>query len=52
LTPREEAGLSEANSVRPETYLAYLKGMYQFRQETPEADRRGIEILYEVEFYC
>ena len=26
----------------------YLKGMYQFRQETPEADRRGVEILEEV----
>ncbi len=48
LTPREEAGLAEANSVRPDTYLAYLKGMYQFRQETPEADQRGIEILEEV----
>ncbi len=45
LTPREEAGLAQANPVRPDTYRAYLKGMYQFRQETPEADRRGIEIL-------
>ena len=45
LTPREEAGLAEANSVRPDSYIAYLKVMYQFRQETPEADRRGIEIL-------
>lgn len=48
LTPREEAGLAAANSVQPDTYLAYLKGMYQFRQETPEADQRGIEILEEV----
>jgi TolB-like protein len=48
LTPREEAGLAQANPVRPDTYRAYLKGMYQFRQETPEADRRGIEILEEV----
>ena len=48
LTPREEAALAEANPVRPDTYRAYLKGMYQFRQETPEADRRGIKILEEV----
>ena len=48
MTPREEAGLSEANSLRPDTCLAYLKGMYQFRQETPEADQRGVEILEEV----
>jgi len=48
LTPREETALAEANPVRPDTYRAYLKGMYQFRQETPEADRRGIEILEEV----
>jgi TolB-like protein/Tfp pilus assembly protein PilF len=48
LTPREEAALAEATPVRSETYRAYLKGMYQFRQETPEALRRGIEILEEV----
>ena len=48
LTPQEEATLAEANPVRPDTYRAYLKGMYQFFQDTPEADRRGIEILEEV----
>jgi len=48
LTPREEAALAKANPVRPETYREYLKGMYQFRQETWEADGRGIEILEEV----
>ncbi len=48
LTLREEAALTEANPVHPDTYRAYLKGMYQFRQETPEADRRGVEILEEV----
>jgi TolB-like protein/Flp pilus assembly protein TadD len=48
LTPREEAALAKANPVRPDTYREYLKGMYQFRQETPEADRRGVEILEEV----
>jgi TolB-like protein/Flp pilus assembly protein TadD len=48
LMPREEVALAAANRVRPDSYRAYLKGMYQFRQETPEADRRGIEILEEV----
>ena len=48
LTPREEIRLAEATPVPPDTYRAYLKGMYQFRQETPEADRRGVEILEEV----
>jgi TolB-like protein/tetratricopeptide (TPR) repeat protein len=47
LTPREEVVLAETTEVRPDTYRAYLKGMYQLRQETPEADRRGIEILEE-----
>jgi TolB-like protein/Tfp pilus assembly protein PilF len=48
LTPSEEATLAKADPVRPEIYRMYLKGMYQFRQETPEADRRGVEILEEV----
>jgi len=48
LTAREEAGLAKADPVRPDSYRAYLKGMYQFRQESPEANRRGIEILEEV----
>ena len=48
LTPREEIALAEANPVRSSTYRAYLKGMYQFRQETRETDRRGVEILEEV----
>ena len=48
MTPREAAVLAEANPVRPDTYRAYLKGMYQLFQETPEADRRGVEMLEEV----
>ena len=48
LTPREKIALAITKPVNPDTYRAYLKGMYQFRQETPEADRRGIEILEEV----
>jgi TolB-like protein/Tfp pilus assembly protein PilF len=48
LTPREEASLTQAPSIRPELYRDYLRGMYQFFQDTPEADFRGIEILEEV----
>jgi TolB-like protein len=48
LMPREEIALAEPNPVRPDTYRAYLKGMYQFFQETPEADLRGVEMLEEV----
>ena len=48
LTPREEAALAQAPKVRPDTYREYLKGMYQFRQDSPEAAWRGIEILEEV----
>ena len=48
LTPREEAALAKAAPVRPNIYRTYLKGMYQFFQDTPEADLRGITILEEV----
>ena len=47
LTPREEVVPAKTTQVRPDTYRAYLKGMYQLSQETPGADRRGIEILEE-----
>jgi len=48
LTPREEAILAKADPVRPDIHRAYLKGMYQFFQDTPEADLRGVEILEDV----
>ncbi len=48
LTPREQAALAEVRRVQPDTYRAYLKGMYQFFQETPEADLRGVKILEEL----
>ena len=49
LTAREQSALGTAAApVDPKTYRAYLKGMYQFYQETPEADQRGVEILEEV----
>ena len=48
LTAREESSLAQARPVNPETYRAYLKGMYQFFQENPEADKRGVAMLEEV----
>lgn len=48
VTHREKVALAEASPVRPDIYRQYLKGMYQFRQESPDSDRRGIEILEEV----
>ena len=48
LTPREVSTLTTDIPVHPDTYRAYLKGMYQFFQETPEADQRGVEMLEEV----
>ena len=48
LTPQEESALAKAPPVDPKTYRAYLRGMYQFFQETPEADQRGVEMLEDV----
>ncbi len=47
LTPDEERRLSVNRTVSPETYEAYLKGMFQMHKETPRSYRRGIEILTE-----
>lgn len=47
LTPREEAALAKKDRTRPDAYRTYLKGIYQFFQDTPEADYRGIQILEE-----
>lgn len=45
VTPAEAAELARAEPVRPDVYRDYLKGMYQFRQESIQADRRGVELL-------
>ena len=47
LTPREEAVLAKKDRIQPDAYRTYLKGIYQFYQDTPEADYRGIQILEE-----
>jgi TolB-like protein len=48
LTPREKLTFEKNQRVRPDIYRAYLKGMYQLRQDTPESDLRAVEILEDV----
>ncbi len=45
LTPDEEKRLAKDRTINPDTYEAYLKGMFQIHKETPRGYRRGIEIL-------
>jgi len=45
VTPTERARLASAHPVNPETYEAYLKGMFYLNQATPEGYQRGLAIL-------
>jgi serine/threonine-protein kinase len=47
LTPEEEARLSGTRSIDPETYAAYLRGMFYLNGTTPDDFARGIAILEE-----
>jgi TolB-like protein len=47
LSPEEERALAMDGVSRPETYDAYLRGMFQMHKESPEAYRNGIAILTE-----
>ncbi len=47
LTPEEEQRLGGEREVDPETYDAYLRGMYLLHQDTRQSFRRGMEILRE-----
>ena len=47
LTEDEELLLGEKREVDPETYKAYLRGMYYLNQGTPEAFEEGIKYFYE-----
>ena len=47
LTPEEERQLSRNDGPRPDTYEAYLKGMFQLHKGSPRGYRRGIEIFTE-----
>jgi TolB-like protein/Tfp pilus assembly protein PilF len=48
LTTREETLLTRSDPVDPAIHRAYLKGMYQLYQDTPEGNQRGVEMLEEV----
>ena len=43
LTPEEQARLSRAASVDPETYDLYLKGRYLWSKYTDDSDRKSID---------
>ena len=47
LTPQEETLLANARPVNPETYEAYLKGMYYLDKSDPELFNKGLMYLNE-----
>ncbi len=47
LTPQEETLLANARPVNPETYEAYLKGMFYLDKSNPEEFNKGLMYLYE-----
>lgn len=47
LTPNEEKLIEKSRTVDPETYKAYLRGMYYMNQGTAEDFEKGIKYLYE-----
>lgn len=47
LTPDNLVKLPRSREINPESYKAYLRGMYQLNQLTPEAKKKGLEYLHE-----
>jgi TolB-like protein/Flp pilus assembly protein TadD len=47
LTPQEEKRLTSTHQIDPETYAAYLKGMYYLNQQTPEGIKKGLEYFHQ-----
>lgn len=47
LSAQDEEFLTKKTETRPETYEAYLRGIFQLHKETPEGDKRGIAIMTE-----
>jgi len=45
LTPDQEARLAATRPVNPETYEAYLKGMFHLNKMTPEGTEKGLDYL-------
>jgi TolB-like protein/Tfp pilus assembly protein PilF len=47
LTDQDEEQLARTLEIRPHTFEAYLRAMFQYRKETQEGYQKGIEILQE-----
>jgi TolB-like protein/Flp pilus assembly protein TadD len=47
LTLDEETRLADTREVNPETYRAYLRGIYHLNQFTPEGFQKGLGYLHE-----
>ncbi|MEE9279641.1 MAG: tetratricopeptide repeat protein [Myxococcota bacterium] len=47
VTPTEESRLTNTRRVDPETYEAYLRGMYYLNKSTPEEFQQGLAYLHE-----
>lgn len=47
LSSEQEAQLAESREVNPAAYMAYLRGMYNLNQLTPEGIEKGLEYLHE-----
>jgi len=47
LTPDETTRLSNSREVNPESYKAYLRGMYHLNLLTPEGLEKGLEYLHQ-----
>jgi serine/threonine protein kinase len=46
LTPHEENRLGKKRQINPNTYEAYLKGMYHINKYTPEGFTKGFDYLH------
>ncbi len=47
VTPDQEARLAARRPVNPETYEAYLKGMFHLNKFTPEGTKKGMDYLHQ-----
>ncbi len=47
LTTENLIKLPSTRQVNPESYKAYLRGMYNLNQSSPEANKKGLEYLHE-----
>ena len=47
VTPTEQIRLASARRINPETYEAYLKGMFYLNKFTPEGAEKGLDYLHQ-----